>query len=528
MSSAARPRSLALVVVTVMIGVLMGVLDAAIVNVAIPTISGNLGATADLAAWVATGYTLGMMIVMPLNGWLTARLGQKRYYLAAFGLFTFMSLLCGAAPTIGTLIVFRVLQGFGGGALQPIALSILLGSAPPERRSDMVAAFSFASVAPFALGPVIGGYLLDNTDWRMLFYFKLPLCAIGIVMAFFVLADDRVKGAAGALHWPSLAALAAMLASLQFVLSTGQRADWFESNAIVLFTVVAVVSAAYFIWAQLRAARPLVNLQIFRTVSFSVGCIITVVSGFGLYGINLVTPLFFQGPLRLAAYDTGIFLLQGSIATAALIPFVGPITRRIDARIVIGIGLVAFAAGAWMMGDLNADAGYWDVFVPRVLQGVALGLLFVPLVSVTLSQIPPSSLPDATGMATLVRYLGGNIGIAVLGVLQVRRSVAAADAMAAAATLGHPAVAGAVGALGVERTRALLSGLIAANASTVSYLYLFRVSAILFACTIPLLFFLPNLRAVRHAPPKADAVEELVEELEGPVPQGRVPAGVAT
>jgi DHA2 family multidrug resistance protein len=139
-SRAARTPSLLLVVVTVMIGVLMGVLDAAIVNVAIPTISGNLGATADLAAWVATGYTLGMMIVMPLNGWLTARLGQKRYYLAAFGLFTFMSLLCGAAPTIGTLIVFRVLQGFGGGALQPIALSILLGSAPPERRSDMVAA----------------------------------------------------------------------------------------------------------------------------------------------------------------------------------------------------------------------------------------------------------------------------------------------------------------------------------------------------------------------------------------------------
>jgi DHA2 family multidrug resistance protein len=511
-----------------MIGVLMGVLDAAIVNVAIPTISGNLGATPDLAAWVATGYTLGMMIVMPLNGWLTARLGQKRYYLAAFGLFSIMSLLCGAAPTIETLIVFRVIQGFGGGALQPIALSILLGSAPAERRSDMVAAFSFASVAPFALGPVIGGYLLDNTDWRMLFYFKLPICAFGIVMAWFVLSDDRVKGAAGPLHWPSLAALAAMLASLQFVLSTGQRSDWFESDTIVFFTIVAVVAGAYFIWTQLHAKRPLVNLNIFRTISFSAGCAITVVSGFGLYGINLVTPLFFQGPLKLPAFDTGIFLLQGSIATAVLIPFVGPITRRLDARIVIGVGLVMFAIGAWMMGDLNADAGYWDVFWPRVLQGVALGLLFVPLVAVTLAQIAPAALSDATGMATLVRYLGGNIGIAVLQVLQVRRGVAAADAMAAASTLSHPAIAAAAGAMGIGRTRALLSGLIASNANTVSYLYLFRVSAILFLCTIPLLFLLPNLRAARPAPPTTDVTEELAEELEEPVSQGRLPAGIAT
>jgi DHA2 family multidrug resistance protein len=510
----ARKSSLALVVVTVMIGVLMGVLDAAIVNVAIPTISGNLGAAPDLAAWVATGYTLGMMIVMPLNGWLTARLGQKRYYLAAFGLFTAMSCLCGAAPSIETLIVFRVLQGLGGGALQPIALSILLGSAPANRRSDMVAAFSFASVAPFALGPVVGGYLLDNTDWRMLFYFKIPLCVIGMVLAWVVLADDRVKGAAGPLPWTGLVAMSAMLACAQFVLSTGQRSDWFDSETIVLFSVLGVAAGAYFLWSQLRAARPFVNLRIFRTLSFAVGCIITVVSGFGLYGINLVTPLFFQGPLGLGAYDTGIYLLQGSIATAVLIPFVGPITRRIDARIVIGAGLAMFAAGAWMMGSLNADAGYWDIFIPRVLQGLALGLLFVPLVAVTLSQIAPAFLSDATGVATLVRYLGGNVGIAVLQVLQTRRTVAAADAMAAATTLAHPAVAGAVSALGLERTRILLSGMIGANANVVSYLYLFRVSAILFICTVPLLFFLPNVRAARHEPPATDVTEELVEELE--------------
>ena len=518
MSAAARLRpALFLVVATVMLGVLMAVLDAAIVNVAIPSISGNLGATSDEAAWVATGYTLGMMIVMPLNGWLTARLGQKWYYLGAFGLFTVMSALCGLANGIWMLIALRVLQGFGGGALQPIALSILLRSAPADRRGDMVAAFSFASVAPFALGPVIGGYLLDNADWRMLFYFKLPLCIVGVVLAYFVLEDDRVQGAAAPIQWPGFAAMAVTLASLQYVLSRGQREDWFESGTIVVLTAVTGLAGAYFIRSQVRARRPFVNLRIFRTVSFAAGCAITVVSGFGLYGINLVTPLFFQGPLRLPAYDTGLYLLQGAIATAVVIPFVGPLTRRIDARLVIGVGLLMFAVGAWMMGDLNADAGYWDVFVPRVLQGLALGLLFVPLVAVTLSEIVPAYLSDATGIATLVRYLGGNVGIAILQVLQVRRAVAAAAAMADNATLAHPAVAGAVHGVGLEPARALLSATIAANANAVSYLYLFRISGILFACTLPLLFLLPDPRRATHAQASRDVVEELAEEA-GPQP----------
>lgn len=500
-----------------MLGVLMGVMDAAIVNVALPAISGNLGATVDEVAWVATGYTLGMMIVMPLNGWLTNRLGQKWYYIAAFGLFTVMAVLCGTATSIWELIAFRVLQGLGGGALQPIALAILLRSAPIERRGDMVAAFSFASLAPFAAGPVIGGYLLDNYDWRLLFYFKIPVCVVGIVLAYFVLSDEGSRNERLPMQWTGLAMMSIALASLQFVLSRGQQEDWFDSQRIVVLAAVAGASSAYFIWAQVRSKHPLVNLRIFRTVSFAVGCFITVISGFGLYAINLVTPLFFQGPLRLSAYDTGIYLLQGSVATAAVIPFVGPLTRRVDARIVIAAGLLMFAVGAWMMGDLNADAGYWDVFVPRILQGLALGLLFVPLVTVTLSQIDARVMSDATGISVLVRYLGGNIGIAVLQFLQVRRAVGVAGALAASATLSNPSIAQLVHALGIDGARAVLSSTAAANASVVSYLYLFRLAAILFAATIPLIALLPNPRAARREP-TGDVDVELAEELGEMIP----------
>jgi DHA2 family multidrug resistance protein len=515
--------SLALITVTVMLGVLLGVMDSAIVNVAIPTISGNLGAAPDLGAWVATGYTLGMMIVMPLNGWLTNRLGQKNYYLAALGLFTIMSMLCGLATSIGELIVFRVIQGFGGGALQPIALAILLKSAPPERRGDMVAAFSFASLAPFAAGPVIGGYLLDNYEgWQILFLFKVPICVLGIVAAWFLLPRDRADRVHQPLQFSGLALLATALTSIQFVLSRGQQEDWFDSERIVAFTLVAVCAWTAFVWTQLRATSPLVNLRIFKTVSFAVGCIVTVVSGFGLYAINLVTPLFFQGPLHLSPYQTGIFLLQGTVATMLVIPLIGPLTRRVDARLVIGSGLALFAIGAWLMGGLNAGAGYWDIFFPRILQGVALGFLFVPLIAVTLSQIGPSTMSDATGIATLVRYLGGNIGIAILQVLQVRRAATITAILAATTTLRNPAITRLADGYGLERARHMLAGMVAAEANDISYLYVFRVAALLFVATIPLLVLLPDPRPSRNDS-TSDVDVEVADEFASITPIGRRP-----
>ena len=498
-----RAPSFILVAVTVMFGVLMAVMDQAIVNVAIPSIGGSLGASPDEAGWVATGYVLGMMIVMPLNGFLTARFGEKSYYLGAFGLFTVASLLCGLCSSIWVLVAARFVQGLGGGALQPISLAILLRSAPPERRADMVAAFGLASTLPFALGPVIGGWILDNDtwtfpNWPMVFFFKVPLCVAGLIAAAIVLRDDGpAQGDVPPIQWGPFVAMGVMLGTMQFVLSEGQREDWFDSSLILVLTIVTIVLFAYFVWAQARAARPFVNLQVFKTVSFSVGCVLSVVSGFGLYGINLVTPLFFQGPLHLTPYDSGVFLLQGTIATSQVMPIIGPLTRLIDVRLVLAAALAMFAAGAWMMGGLTSEAGYWDIFWPRVLQGLALGMLFVPLITVTLSQIGSRFMSDATGIATLVRYLGGNIGIALLQVLQVNRAAAALSSLAGRANLANPTIAHAIQTLGVTRAQALLWGLIQSNASVVAYLYLFRVSALLFLFTIPLLLALPNPNAAR-------------------------------
>lgn len=486
-----KAPALPLVIFTVMIGVLMGGLDMAIVNVAIPTISGNLGASSDEAAWVATGYTLGMMLVMPLNGWLTARVGRKWYYLGAFGLFTVASLMCGFATNIYALIVLRIVQGLGGGALQPIAQAILFEAAPPEKRGEMMAIFGLGAVVGPTIGPVLGGWIIDNASWQMLFYFKVPLCVLGIILAYFVLQPaPKAERAAHDINWLSFAAMGIGLASLQYVLSRGQREDWFDSSTIVVLSVAAVATLAYFTIQQLRSPHPFVNLRLFRLPSFAAGSFITVVSGFGMYGINLVTPLFFQGPMNLTAFDAGLYLVQGAVATAIAMLIVGEFTKRIDTRYVIAFGLALFIWGAWIMAALNAQAGYWDIWWPRILQGLGLGFMFVPLTVATLTDVPLANMSDATGILTLVRYLGGNIGIALLQVLQIRRAALAQEAMRGTVTLSSSPVADAVRHFGLHRVAMQLSGMIAANASLISYLYVFRISALIFAACLPLLIFL--------------------------------------
>ena len=488
-----RRASLGLVVLTVMIGVFLGGLDLAIVNVALPTISGNLGASSDEAAWVATGYTLGMMLVMPLNGWLTATFGQKKYYIGAICVFTLASLLCGFATSIMPLIALRVIQGLGGGALQPIAQAVLFESSPPEKRGSMMAIFGLGAVVGPTVGPALGGWIIDNFSWQMLFFFKIPLCLAAIVLAIVVLGEKPKKDKAEHdINWFAFAALGIGLASFQYVLSRGQREDWFDSSTIVILTMVTCLALPYFAISQYRAAHPFVNLRIFKSVTFSAGCIVTVVSGFGMYGVNLVTPLFFQGPLHLQPFDAGMYLVQGAVATAIAMMVVGELTKRYDQRLVIALGLVLFIVGAWMMGSLTAEAGYWDLWWPRILQGVGLGFLFVPLTVATLAGVSREVMSDATGIATLIRYLGGNVGIAVLQLLQVNRAAAAQAAMAAYTGLNRIGVQSMVRVMGVEHTAASVSGMIASQASLISYLYVFRVSAIMFAVCLPLLLLLPG------------------------------------
>ncbi len=462
----------------------MAIVDSTIVNVALNTIGGNLGASIDEVSWVATGYILATVVIMPLNGWLTAFLGRKRFYATSLAIFTIASLLCGTARSVWVLVFYRILQGIGGGALQPTAQAILFESYPPERRGAAMAIFGLGAMVGPAIGPTLGGYLIDNATWPLIFFINIPIGVAAFVMTLmFVPNPSYIERVRSSVDWVGLGLLTAGLASLQYVLERGQHDDWFNSANIWILTITSVVSLVVFIWRQLREAKPLVDLYVFRVRTFWIGNVLGIVMGFGLFGINLIMPLFFQNALGFTAWDTGLALLPGAIASAISMLIVGRILNFFDPRLLVGAGMVAFGISAWWLGYLNQFAGYWDIFWPRALQGFALGFLFVPLSTVTLGAVPRSELANASGLSTLLRQLGGSLGIAILTTLLAREIAVAYESLSAGVTQSHGASVGA------------LTQMVTLNATVISYDYLFRISAIVFFICAPFVFFMRPSRA---------------------------------
>jgi DHA2 family multidrug resistance protein len=290
-----------------MLGLIMAIVDTSIVNVALTNMAGTLGASIDEIGWVATGYILASVIVMPLNGWLTARFGRRNFYAACIVIFTVSSFLCGTATSVWQLVAYRVLQGIGGGALQPTAQAILFESYPPEKRSGAMAIFGLGAMVGPAIGPTLGGYIVDNYSWPLIFYINLP---IGIAAFFMTLAfikdQSYVKRSTNPVDWLGLGLLTAGIASLQYVLERGQTEDWFSSQTIFILTIVSVCSIAAFIIREVRDPQPLVDLSVFKSRSFTAGNIIGIVTGFGLFGSSLMMPLYFQNVMGFSAMGTGV------------------------------------------------------------------------------------------------------------------------------------------------------------------------------------------------------------------------------
>jgi DHA2 family multidrug resistance protein len=487
----------AMITLTVMLGVIMAIIDSSIVNVALPNMAGNLGAATDEISWVATGYILANVVIMPLNGYLTALLGRKKFYMYSLILFTVASVLCGTAGDVWTLVFWRIIQGIGGGALQPTAQAILFESYPPEKRSGAMAIFGLGAMVGPAIGPTLGGWIVDNYTWPLIFYVNIPIGILAVVMTLLFIRDPAyiVKPERGA-DWIGLGAMTAGIASLQYVLERGQHDDWFQSQSIVLLTFTAVFGLGFFIVRELRDPQPFVDLRVFGSRSFAAGTIIGIVSGFGLYGLNLVLPLFFQNVLGFDALQTGYALLPGAIATAISMPIASRVAKFMDPRLEISIGLGLFALGSWMLGDLNQYAGFWDIFWPRILQGLALGFLFVPLTTSALSEISRAAMSNATGLYTLVRQLGGSLGIALLELILTRREDSAQQSFASNVTLHNTMISQMMHAA-KDPMQALqqVAGMVDTSATVVAYDYVFQFCAIVFALSIPTVLLLKKPKA---------------------------------
>jgi MFS transporter, DHA2 family, multidrug resistance protein len=418
-----------LIATTVGLAAFMEVLDISIANVALEHIAGSLAATADEATWVLTSYLVTNAIVLPISGWLASTIGRKRYLMGCIIGFSVTSLLCGTAPSLAVLIVARGLQGITGGGLQPNSQAILADTFPPEKRGQAFAAYGLAVVFAPAIGPTLGGWITDNLSWRWVFLINVP---VGILLSLIVarlitdppaqVAERRARLGKGIdLDYVGFALLLIGMGALQVMLDRGQEDDWFGSAFITRLAVVAGVAlVALTIW-EIRRADPIIDLRLLASRDFAVGNLLMFVLGFALLATTVLLPLYAQTMLGYTATEAGMVISPGGFALMAVMPAIGVLSGKVDARWLIAIGLAAAAAALWWMTRFDAEIDYATLAWARVYQSVALAFLFIPINTVALATIPAAKSNNASAIINMTRNIGGSFGISVVTTLLARR-----------------------------------------------------------------------------------------------------------
>ncbi|MEO7455325.1 MAG: DHA2 family efflux MFS transporter permease subunit [Gemmatimonadaceae bacterium] len=489
-----------IIAVAVVLAALMQVIDSSIVNVALPDMMGNLGANLDEIAWVSTGYILASVIVIPLTGFLGDLFGRKRYFVGSIVVFTAASFFCGAAHSLGTLIMWRIIQGVGGGALMTVSQAVLFESFPPEEAGTAMALFGLGVMVGPTIGPTLGGYLVDNSGWPWIFYINIPVGIVAATMIAAYVHDPEHQKKPSAIDYIGIALLTVSVGSMQFVLEHGQREDWFDSRQIFSLTVIGVVGWCALMWRELTTDHPVIDFRVLRHRQMWVGTLLGVVMGVGLYAMSFTLPVFLQTNLHMTAQQTGIVLLPGALATAISMAVVGRLSNKVDPRLMITIGAVLFAAAAWKLSLVTGQSGASDFFWPLIGRGVGLGMMFVPLTTITLAQLSPRELPQGVGLYSFFRQLGGSFGIAGIATLVSRYTVQNRAILGEHLAQNEPTALARIEALtrgmmargadqwtAHQRALALLDRQLFGEASVVAYSHIYVLAAGLILLLIPLL-----------------------------------------
>jgi MFS transporter, DHA2 family, multidrug resistance protein len=502
-----------LVTVSVSFGTLMGAIDASIVNVALPHIRGAVGSTVQEITWITTGFVIATVVVMPLTAFLGRFFGQKRVYMASLALFIAGSALCGTAGSLESLVFYRALQGFGAGALQPTEQAILRQTFPPKEQGMAMALFAMAVMVGPAIGPTLGGYIVDHYHWSWIFYINLPVGALGFFMVWrFVHEPDDIRAANRAaaaeqkrnVDWQGIALMSVGLAALQYVLEEGQANDWFDSRLIAACAVLAGAALTAFVWRELTAPVPAVNLRLFKDPVFTSGTLVGAVMFAMLMASMFLLPVFMQEMLGFTATQSGLALMPRVLVMMLVTPFVGRIYNRASPRVLVAIGIVLVSLGSFNLAHVTLHSTSSSIIRDILIQGAGFSFLFVPLTTTALSNIERTRLTDATGLNSLLRQIGGSVGLAAFATLLSRYQVHARHALVAhvtpesAETMQRLAQlqAGLVTRGGFDATTAksaalaALNGQVGQQAAVLAFEKTFLVSGIVFLCVLPLLFFL--------------------------------------
>ncbi len=498
---------------TVMLATFMEVLDTSVANVALPNIAGNLSASIDEATWVLTAYLVANAIVLPLSGWFSTLFGRKRFYLACVAIFTVSSFLCGLAPSLGMLIFCRILQGLGGGALQPVAQAVLVESFPTEKQGVAMAFYGMGVVVAPVIGPTLGGWITDNYSWRWIFLINIPVGILSLVLTMLLIFDPphlvrRTFANGLKLDYIGLGLMATGLAALEILLDEGQRDDWFGSNLIIAAAVIAGVALLGAVLWQLRQAEPVIDFRILKNRNFAVAAVAMYAIGFTLYGSTAILPIFLQTVLGYTALLSGLVLSPGGLAMMLGMALVGRLLAKIEARWLIIFGLVVASIGLFQMAGFNLTVDFRTAMWARTIQALGMAFLFVPINTTAFSSVPREKLGYATGLMNLFRNIGGSGGIAMVNTILARREQFHQQALIShltpldtnyLSTLQSTASAlagqGASTADAAGQAQGVLYGIVQRNAAMLAAADTFWTLAVVFLCLIPLVLLLRQTKA---------------------------------
>jgi DHA2 family multidrug resistance protein len=500
-----------IIALAVTLATFMEVLDTSIANVALPHIAGSLSAGQDESTWVLTSYLVSNAIVLPLSGWLSSILGRKNFYMGCVALFTVSSFLCGLAPNLATLIIFRILQGIGGGGLQPSEQAILADTFAPAKRGMAFAVYGMAVVTAPAIGPTLGGWITDNFSWRWIFFINIPVGIISILLTSRLIQDPpyfkRRKLSETRIDYVGLSFVALGLGALQVVLDKGQREDWFESHFIVILSLVAVVSLVFVAIWEWRHKDPIIDLHLFRDRTFGISNMLMFMLGFALLGSTLLLPLFSQTLLGYTAQQAGLALMPGGFVIILLLPLVGFLLSRYTPRWLLLFGLIVLSASLFHMTGFDLNIDFRTVAEARMVQAVGMAFLFVPINTAAYAFLPRDKNNAASGLMNLARNIGGSVGISVVTTMLDRRTQVHLTDLSNHLSASNPALQamlkGAASAMrqhgsnaahATQQAYALLQATVGRQATMLAYIDCFWFLGVAIMVMIPMVFLMKKSR----------------------------------
>ena len=496
---------------TVMLATFMEVLDTSVANVALPHIAGNLASTTEEATWVLTAYLVANAIVLPMSGWLSGLFGRKRFYMTCVLLFTFSSALCGLAPSLGMLVFFRILQGLGGGALQPISQAIMRESFPPAKQGMAMAMYGMGVVFAPVVGPTLGGWITDNFSWHWIFLINIPVGALSLFLSSMLIHDPpflkrhSLKGGAS-IDYIGIGLLTVGLGFLEIMLDEGQRKDWFSSPLIIGAAITALIALVSVVFWEWNHKNPVVDLRLLKDRNFAISTVNMFALGFVLYGSTAAMPLFLQSLMGYTAMQSGLVLSPGGLVIMAMMPIVGMLLSKVAARWLIVFGLLVSSVGLFLMTNFSLGIAFSNAVEARMVQSLGLAFLFVPINTVAFNSIAKERLGYATGLINLARNIGGSTGIATVTTVLARREQFHQQILVGNLTPYDPAYQnylqsitsmliqkGVSAAQATAQAPAMIYGMVQRQAAMLAFIDVFWVLGVTFLALIPLMFVMKTV-----------------------------------